>query len=157
MSAPIVTLRPVEAPRQSQGRKYDRIDPIGLADIAITLSTNPGRWFEIARFEHQVPAGRQAINLARDIKGGRIRALKGAEAMSRTVDGHGVVYACFPAEQPAPTSPEPATSATGEADHSTDVGAGTSGSASDFDALVDAVADRILARLLSGGLTGGAR
>lgn len=81
-------------PAVRAGTKGSRV-PLGLVrEIALELSERPGEWAHILTFPS---AERQATTFVRDVKSGQISALKGAEAVSRKVDGEHRVYARFPA------------------------------------------------------------
>lgn len=82
-----------EEPPAVAGVKGSRV-PLAQAEaIANALRHHPGQWAKVLTFPD---AQKQAYWFCRDVRGGNIRALKGAEVKARTIEGDGVVYARFP-------------------------------------------------------------
>lgn len=109
MSHPPVSfpLLPETPPDTAAGTKYSRTSPAELDLIAQAAHANPGQWIRAIEFEATVPAGRQATYWARDVKRGSFKALVGAEAIARTINGKGVVWVRLPATetQESPRAP----------------------------------------------------
>lgn len=97
-----------DPPGKAHGR-YSRITPEQVEQIAATLAAHPGEWFRVHTIPHVETAGRQATYFARDIKRGSFSALQGVEAVAKTVNGEGIVWARIPTsetQKPPRATPE---------------------------------------------------